>query len=112
MKKLHLAISTSTIDATVTDYSKRLGAKPCVVVPDEYALWRTDTLNISIRQDSTCAPGSLRHLGWEDESALNFSQNTDVNGIIWEHFNAQQQAAEINTIWPDAAYDPENPPCV
>ena len=107
VKKLHLAISTNDIDATVKDYSKRLGAAPCSVVGGEYALWRTDILNLSIRQDSSCSPGELRHLGWEDSGATEFSQDTDVNGIVWERFNAEQQALEINTLWPIAQYQPE-----
>jgi hypothetical protein len=107
VKKLHLAISTNNIEATVKDYSKRLGAMPCSVVGGEYALWRTDVLNLSIRQDSTCSPGELRHLGWEDPCATEISQDTDVNGIVWERFSAEHQAQEINTLWPNAHYEPE-----
>lgn len=106
MKKLHLAISTEQIEATIEDYSQRLNAPPCIVVPGEYALWRTETLNISIRQDSSRAPGSLRHLGWEDPSATAFTIETDVNGIVWEHFAAAHQADEINETWPDTHYQP------
>lgn len=106
MKKLHIALSTDRIEETITDYSKRLGAAPCVTVAGEYALWRTDTLNVSVRQDPTCAPGSLRHLGWEDDSATGFSQDTDINGIVWERFAAQHQADEINEIWPGTRYQP------
>lgn len=43
------------------------------------------------------APGALRHLGREDESASSFSEEKDVNGLTWERFSAEQQAAEINT---------------
>ncbi len=39
MKKLHLAISTNDIEATVKDYSQRLSAQPCLVVAGEYALF-------------------------------------------------------------------------
>jgi hypothetical protein len=106
MKKLHIAISTSKIDETVVDYSSRLGMQPCSLIPGEYALWRTESLNVSVRQDSSCSSGSLRHLGWEDSTATEFSQDTDVNGIIWERFTAQQQADEINDIWPEAEYQP------
>lgn len=106
MKKLHIAISTDRIDATIADYSIRLGAQPCVVVVGEYALWRTAHLNVSVRHDPTCAPGALRHLGWEDPEARGFTQDTDVNGIVWECFNAKHQADEINVLWPDAVYKP------
>lgn len=107
MKKLHIAISTNKIEETVADYSLRLGIEPCSYVPGEYALWRTESLNVSIRQDAKCTPGELRHLGWEDPSAETFSQDSDVNGIVWERFSAQHQADEINELWPEANYQPE-----
>lgn len=107
MKKFHIAIATDKIEETIKDYSRRFGIEPCSFVENEYALWRTDSLNFSIRQDPTCKPGELRHLGWEDPSATEFSQETDVNGIVWERFNAQQQADEINELWPDANFNPE-----
>jgi hypothetical protein len=106
MKKLHIAISTDKIEETIEDYSRRLGALPCSSVPGEYALWRTESLNVSVRQDSDCAAGSLRHLGWEDPTATEFTQDMDVNGIVWEQFAAQHQADEINSIWPEAEYKP------
>ena len=107
MNKLHIAISTNKIEETVIDYTVRLGVKPCSFIPNEYALWRTESLNVSVRQDSTCITGDLRHLGWEDSAAKNFSKDIDVNGIVWERFSAQQQADEINEIWPDANFIPE-----
>lgn len=107
MKKLHLAISTNNIEETINDYSLRFGMEPCAYVIGEYGLWRTETLNISIRQDASCAPGSLRHLGWEDSSATEFSKEVNVNGIVWERFTAQHQADEINEIWPETNYHPE-----
>lgn len=107
MKKFHLALSTNQIEKSVHDYTKRLGAKPCSYIKNEYALWRTDFLNVSIRQDANCKPGELRHLGWEDPKAKQFGKNTDVNGIVWEHFSAKQQADEINGLWPNANYWPK-----
>jgi len=106
VKKIHLALSTDRIDDSIRDYSKRLGIKPSVVVANEYALWRTDAVNLSIRQDSSCRSGHLRHLGWEDSQAVQFSAETDTNGLIWECFTAQQQAEKINTLWPQADYQP------
>lgn len=106
-KKFHLAIATHNIEATVQDYSRRLGAAPCVVVPGAYALWRTATLNFSVRQAPTCQPGELRHLGWEDEAATAFSTDVDCNGILWETFAAAHQAAEIKELWPEANQSPE-----
>ena len=108
MKKIHIAISTMNISATVKDYSQRLNCQPSVIVANEYALWRTKCLNLSVRQDPGCKPGELRHLGWEDSSANEFTSVTDVNGILWENFSAQQQANEIKAIWPDTEYSPDD----
>ena len=108
MKKLHIAISTKKIEESIKDYTARLGVEPCSFVANEYALWRTDYLNLSIRQDPNYQSGELRHLGWEDSSATAFSEEVDVNGIIWEKFSAQQQADEINELWPEAKYQPKD----
>ncbi|QEY32710.1 hypothetical protein EVJ50_11215 [Synechococcus sp. RSCCF101] len=107
MNKLHIALSTARLEESVADYTARLGAAPCVVIPNEYALWRTESLNVSIRQDTRCQPGQLRHLGWEDSEAQAFAEDRDVNGIVWERFSAQQQADDINAIWPEAKYWPD-----
>jgi hypothetical protein len=104
MRKLHIALSTDKIEESIKDYTVRLGIAPCSYIPNEYALWRTKSLNVSIRQDTTCKP---RHLGWEDNLSTEFSEETDVNGITWERFNAQQQADEINELWPEAKYQPK-----
>lgn len=109
MKRINIAIATHNIDATVQDYTNRLGADPVVIVPGDYALWRTETLNFSVRQDLTCQPGELRHLGWEDDAASHFTAETDCNGILWEHFSAHHQGTEINQIWPHAQYVPDQP---
>ncbi len=102
MRKFHIAISVADLQSSVKDYSKRLGSKPAVLVPGEYALWRTPTLNFSIRKDRSSRAGALRHLGWEDDSATQFSQETDANGIVWEKFNEGLQKEEIKQNWPDA----------
>jgi len=104
VRKLHLAISTADVAKSVEDYSRRLACEPCVVVPGEYALWRTNTINFSVRLNSAIASGSLRHLGWEDLGAEEFSFDTDVNGIVWENFSAEQQADEIEEAWPGTGY--------
>ena len=107
MRKLHIAISTDKMEETVQAYSIRLGKKPCASISGEYALWRTESLNISVRCDPACVAGALRHLGWEDQNASEFTQETDINGIVWERFNAQLQADEINKLWPEANYQPD-----
>jgi len=108
LKKLHIAISTNNIEDSIKDYTIRLGVEPCSFVATEYALWRTESLNVSIRQVPNCEPGELRHLGWEDSSATEFSEDVDSNGIVWEKFSAQQQADEINELWPEAKYQPKD----
>lgn len=108
MKKLHLALATNDIGATVADYTVRLGFEPCLVIPGEYALWRNESFNISVRHDPTCSPGELRHLGWEDAQADTFTTSTDVNGILWEHFTAALQAEEIEAAWPGTGYIPDD----
>ena len=103
-KKLHIAIATGDIEGSIKDYTVRLGVELCSFVLNKYALWRTGTVNFSIRQNSTCVPGQLRHLGWEDNVASSCSEEKDINGVVWEIFTAQQQAKEINDLWPDANY--------
>jgi hypothetical protein len=107
MKRFHLALGVVNIEPSVLDYSQRLGQDPNVVIPHEYALWRTDTLNLSIRKVSAEESRKLRHLGWETPDAIEFSTEMDSNGILWEHFTAHQQADEINQIWPDFQYLPK-----
>jgi hypothetical protein len=101
MRKLHIAIGVANIEASIEDYSVRFGCGPQASISGEYALWRTDTINFSIRKVSIQESGLLRHLGWEDASCPVFTTETDVNGILWEYFSAEQQAKEIKELWPD-----------
>jgi putative redox protein len=105
MKKIHIAISSHDIAATVKDYTQRLGFAPCVVVAGEYALWRNAAFNFSVRHDHEKPAGTLRHLGFEDPQASTFSTSTDCNGIVWEQFSAAQQAEEIRTAFPGTEYE-------
>ncbi|MBX7148775.1 hypothetical protein K1X76_06775 [bacterium] len=98
MKKFHIALSVKDIEISVQDYSKRLECEPTVVIENEYALWRTNTLNFSIRKAEN--PGTLRHVGWEDDEAKAFDAEKDVNGILWERFTESLQAQEIENMWP------------
>jgi len=100
-KKFHISVAVSDIEATVQEYSRRLGAAPTLVVADEYALWRTEILNFSIRKTMD-APGSVRHVGWEDSAATGFAREKDVNGLLWEHFTQKDQQEEIVRLWPTA----------
>lgn len=96
MKKLHLAIATHDLETCLADYSQRFGTQPEVVVPNQYALWRTDSTNVSVRVDTSVPAGTLRHLGWEDSAATEFTADTDANGIVWERFTYEQQQQEIH----------------
>lgn len=104
--KFHIAISTLDIERSIADYAFRLGEQPSFCVAGEYALWRTESLNVSVRRDDSCRAGTIRHLGWEDATACEFTQDTDINGIVWERFTAEHQADEINELWPDTNYQP------
>lgn len=102
MKRFHISIATDNYAASVADYSKRLGNPPCVTQEGRYALWRTDILNLSI----SCKPGqingSVRHVGFEDDTAKGFSEATDCNGITWETFSREGQLEEIKEKFPEA----------
>ena len=100
MKRFHLAIGVADIASSIEEYSERLVAQPALVVPGEYALWRTPALNFSVRRVAPEEVGQLRHLGWEDANATEFRQETDGNGIVWEHFALSHQLDEIALAWP------------
>jgi len=106
MRKFHIAIGVADIEGSVNDYSKRIGAEPVVVVPGEYALWRTAEINFSVRR-SDDKVGRVRHIGWEDDAVEDFGNDIDHNGMMWESFSAQNQADEIHSLWPNADYQPK-----
>jgi tRNA (guanine-N7-)-methyltransferase len=101
MKRFHIAIAVADVVDSIRDYSRRLGCRPEVVIDGEYALWRTKILNLSIRKIADKS-GTVRHIGWEDASVKSFSQEEDVNGLIWEKFSVKDQLEEIKSFWPDA----------
>ncbi len=107
MKRFHIAFGVSDVEASAEDYSQRLGCLPDLLIPGEYVLWRTDAVNVSIRKVSYEEGTALRHLGWEDPLSPTFSAERDVNGILWECFTADQQAAEIRRAWPSTSYHPK-----
>lgn len=101
MKRLHLAIGVKNIGDSINDYQKRLNTKPVVTIKDEYALFRTSSLNLSIRKVEEQKLG-LRHLGWEGEMYSGFTEEVDSNGFTWEHFRKEDQIKEILDVWPYA----------
>jgi hypothetical protein len=48
LKRFHLALGVADVEASTGDYSQRLGCRPDLLIPGEYALWRTDAVNLSI----------------------------------------------------------------
>ena len=110
MKKIHVAIGVSDIERCVREYNRRLRQEADLVIPNQYALWRTQTLNLSIRKVSEEEAGKLRHLGWENPEAPEFSSDYDCNGILWEEFTTEQQDQEIERTWPEAHDDPSSKP--
>ena len=95
MNRFHISISVDDYDASVADYSKRLGCTPDKEVKGRYARWRTDLLNFTISCKADQKGGHVRHVGFEDEAAKSFSESVDVNGIVWESFTIEAQDAEI-----------------
>ena len=103
-KRFHIAIAVTDIAESIEDYSKRLGSRPQIVIDNEYALWKTETLNFSISKTSEPI-GVVRHIGWEDNEASSFTIELDCNGLKWERFNEQSQLDEIRGIWPSIKLD-------
>ncbi len=94
MKRFHIALAVANLDASIADYSRRLGQQPTAIVPGAYAMWRTDLLNFSINENAAQA-GLLRHVGFEDDTAEGFAKTRDVNGIEWEQFSPAEQDQRI-----------------
>jgi hypothetical protein len=98
MRRLHVALAVDDLDATIRDYTGRLGGDPVAVVPGKYALWRTPEVNLSINCDVALTE-RLRHIGFEDDAAIARTESTDVNGLMWEWFDAKGQDAEIIRVY-------------
>ena len=90
MRRLHVALAVDDLEATIRDYSQRLGAEPVTVVAGTYALWRTPEVNLSFNCDIDTGE-RLRHLGFEDDDVVTKSESTDVNGLMWESFSPRWQ---------------------
>ena len=102
-RRLHVALAVRDLDESIRDYSVRLGGPPCCIVSGTYALWRTDSFNLSISVIPTAA-GTLRHLGFEDSAAATMTVEADANGFEWERFTKEQQRSEILKLWPHARF--------
>ena len=104
MKKFHIALGVSNIEESVRDYSLRLGQEADLVIPGEYAIWRTQTLNVSIRRVPLEDSAKLRHLGWENPEAKAFTTTLDCNGLFWEEFSAPSTGLRNRENWPGADF--------
>ena len=104
--KVHLAIAVNDLEMSVAEYTRLLGSRPDLVIPGQYALWRTSILNMSLRCTGQDA-GTVRHIGFERDDATTFEEYRDVNGLTWETFNKYHQADEIRSVWGDVDYQPK-----
>ncbi len=94
-RRFHISISTTDFDASLRDYTARLGSKPDTVIAGRYARWRTELLNFSISCKPDKPGGIIRHIGFEDDSLTDFREENDANGVTWEYFNEPSQQQEI-----------------
>lgn len=94
MRRFHIAITVKDLEASIVEYNQRLGQPATVVVHGKYAMWRTDLLNFAINQNGDPV-SHLRHIGFEDDVAQEFSSSHDINGIEWELFSPLAQDMKI-----------------
>ena len=97
MQKFHIALGIKNINKAIIDFTYKLDSKPIIIIKNKYVLFRTETLNISLRKDNQV---SLRHLGWEDSTCKSFEKTVDSNRILWERFPFEYQLKEIRDIFP------------
>lgn len=71
MKRTHIHIGVSDLNAAITRYSALFGAAP-VLAKDDYAKWMLDNPQLNFAISSREAPGEVSHLGLQldDEDAL------------------------------------------
>jgi hypothetical protein len=105
MKRFHLALAVADLDASIADYSARLGQPPQVVVEGVYALWRTEQLNFSINLQRERA-GKLCRMGFVDDETRESTRDTDVNGIAWERFSTLAHDLRVATAYGVPRYAP------
>lgn len=98
MKRFHIVLAVADVEASIADYTARLGAPPEAVVDGVYALWRTGGLNFSISRQPERA-GSLCRMGFVDDDSHGVRRDTDVNGIPWECFSALEHDLRVATTY-------------
>ena len=65
-KRFHIALGVADLESSAHDYSQRLGCRPDLLVSEKYALWRKDTVNLSIRKLAYKEGGARRGYGSGD----------------------------------------------
>jgi len=68
MKRFHVHIGVSDLDASVRFYSSMFGSEPAVLKPD-YAKWMIDEPRLNFAISQSPGPAGLSHFGLEAESA-------------------------------------------
>jgi catechol 2,3-dioxygenase-like lactoylglutathione lyase family enzyme len=96
-RRFHIALAVRDLAESIADYTRRLGVAPTVVA-GKYAMWRTEQMNFSINELPE-RTGMLRHLGFEDETAVGFTTEQDPNGIVWELFSPAEQDDAIRKMY-------------
>jgi hypothetical protein len=81
-RRFHLAVGVAAPEASIADDSTRLAQEPECVVPGVHALWRTATLNLSIRVVDAADAGQLRHLRWEEPDAVGYADPTFIRRLF------------------------------
>ena len=104
MRRFHISIAVEDFDASMHEYTSKLACAPQVFLQGRYALWRTPGLNFSISKKAGEKAGTVRHIGFEDESEAGFREETDCNGLVWEFFNWHGQQQEIREKFPTAVW--------
>jgi hypothetical protein len=84
-RRFHLALAVDDLDATIADYTVRLGEAPAVVVDGRYAVWRTPEINLSVSVPEA-GPGSaaaqrIRHVGFEDGAAVAGPRTVEITRV-------------------------------
>jgi len=66
LKRFHLALGVADGESSADEYTQRLGCRPDLFIPGEYALWRTDAVNLSNRKVGDEEGGTRRGHGSGD----------------------------------------------
>lgn len=101
MERVHIAIGVSSLSESISFYEKKFSVSPELIIPHEYALFKTETMNISLRVVPENQIG-VRHVGVESMRFDSFTAEKDPSGVLWESFNEQAQYDEIEEIWPNS----------